>query len=84
MEGTAWTKVEAAASASKKMEGSSVNYTNMAFMAITTLLPKGKRKEPPHMPYSTLIVLYSLFVDVFALFNGVPQQGQLVKSPTTG
>jgi hypothetical protein len=33
---------------------------------------------------STLIVLYSLFVDMFAFFNGVPQQGQLVKSPTTG
>ena len=36
---------------------SSVNYTNMAFMAITTLLPKGKRKEPPHTWNRTRFIL---------------------------
>ena len=36
---------------------SSVNYINMAFMAITTLLPKGKRKEPPHMWNRTRFIL---------------------------
>lgn len=36
---------------------SSVNYINMAFMAITTLLPKGKKKEPPHTWNRTKFIL---------------------------
>ena len=46
-----------ASSSGTMTPSSSVNYTNMAFMAITTLLPKGKRKEPPHMWNRTRFIL---------------------------